>query len=62
MSYIILRGHWCKIIVLYVHIPTGDKIADVKDSFYEELEPVFNKFLKYLMNIDFNAKVSTDIS
>jgi hypothetical protein len=34
MSYIILRVRWCHIIVLNVHAPTGDKTADVKDSFY----------------------------
>jgi hypothetical protein len=27
--------------------PTEDKIDDVKDGFYEELERVFVKFLKY---------------
>jgi hypothetical protein len=41
MSYIILRGRWCNIIVLNVHAPTEDKTDDVKDSFYEELERVF---------------------
>jgi hypothetical protein len=46
MSYIILRGHWCHIIVLNVHAPTEDKTDDVKDSFYEELERVFDKFPK----------------
>jgi hypothetical protein len=34
MSYIILRGSWCHIIVLNVHAPIEDKIDDVKDSFY----------------------------
>jgi hypothetical protein len=34
MSYIILRGRWCDIIVLNVHVPTEDKIDDVKDMFY----------------------------
>jgi hypothetical protein len=29
-----------------VHAPTEDKTADVKDSFYEELEHVFDKFPK----------------
>jgi hypothetical protein len=29
MSYIILRGHWCDIIVLNVHAPKEDKIDDV---------------------------------
>jgi hypothetical protein len=33
MSYIILKGHWCDIIVLNVHAPTEDKDDDVKDSF-----------------------------
>jgi hypothetical protein len=47
MSYIILRGRWCHVIVLNVHAPTEDKTDDVKDSFYEELERVFDKFLKY---------------
>jgi hypothetical protein len=47
MSYMILRGNWCHIIVLNVHAPTKDKTDDVKDSFYKELERVFNKFRKY---------------
>jgi hypothetical protein len=34
MSYIILRGRWCRIVVLNIHTPTEDKIDDVKDSFY----------------------------
>jgi hypothetical protein len=38
MSYIILRGCWCHIIVLNVHAPTEDKTDDVKDSFYEKLD------------------------
>jgi hypothetical protein len=46
MSYIILRGHWCDIIGLNIHTPTKDKIDDMKGSFYEEPECVFNKFLK----------------
>jgi hypothetical protein len=46
MSYIILRSRWCDIIVLNVHAPTEDKIDDIKDRFYEELEHVFDKFPK----------------
>jgi hypothetical protein len=46
MSYIILRDRWCNIIVLNVHAPTEDKIDDIKDRFYEELEQVFDKFPK----------------
>jgi hypothetical protein len=59
MSYIILRGRWCHIIVLNIHAQTEDK-TQLKDSFYEELERVFDKFPKYHMKIlfgDFNAKV-----
>jgi hypothetical protein len=43
MSYIILRGRWCHIIVLNFHAPTEDETADEKGSFYEELELVFDK-------------------
>jgi nitrate reductase gamma subunit len=46
MSYIILRGRWCDIIVLNVHAPTEDKFGDMKDRFSGELEHVFDKFLK----------------
>jgi endonuclease/exonuclease/phosphatase family metal-dependent hydrolase len=63
MSYIILRGRWCHIIVLNVHALTEDKIDDVMDSFYEELERVFDKFPKYHMKIllgDFNSKVGRE--
>jgi hypothetical protein len=51
MSYIILRGRWCPIIVLNVNAPTEDKTDDVKYSFYEEVERVFDKFPKYHMKI-----------
>jgi hypothetical protein len=60
LSYIVLRDRWFHIIVLNVHAPTEDKIDDVKDSFYEDLERIFDKFPKYHMKIllgDFNAKV-----
>jgi hypothetical protein len=33
MSYIILKGRWCEIIVLNVHAQTEDKIDDMKGSF-----------------------------
>jgi hypothetical protein len=59
MSHIILRGHWCNIIVLNVHVSTEDKIDEIKDRFYEELEQVFDKLPKYHMKIllaDFGAK------
>ena len=60
MSYIVLRGRWCNIIVLNVHEPVEEKIDDSKGSFYEELEQVFSHFPKYHMkNLlgDYNAKV-----
>jgi exonuclease III len=60
MSYIILIGRWCNIIVLNVNAPCEDKGDDVMDSFYEELGRVFDQFPRYDMKIllgDFNAKV-----
>jgi len=47
MSYIVLRGRWCNIIVLNVHAPSEEKIDDSKDRFYEELEQVFDQIPKY---------------
>jgi hypothetical protein len=41
MSYIILTGHWCN-IMLNVHVPCEEKSDDVKDSFYVELGRVFD--------------------
>jgi hypothetical protein len=63
MSYIILRGCWCDIIILNVHASTEDKIDDMKDRFYEELEHVFDKLPKYQRKIllgAFSAKVSKE--
>jgi hydroxypyruvate isomerase len=63
MSYIILRGRWCHIIILNVHVPTEDKTDDVKDSLCEELERMLDKFAKYNMKIllgNFNAKVDRE--
>jgi hypothetical protein len=58
MLYIVLRGHWCDIIVLNIHALTEDRMDDVKDSFYKDLERVFDKFSKYHMTLaDFSAKV-----
>jgi len=60
MSYIVLRGNWCNIIVLNVHAATKEESCDSKDTFCEEVEQVFYHFPKYHMNIvlgDFNAKV-----
>jgi hypothetical protein len=60
ISYIILRGRWFHIIVLNVHTPAEGKTDEVKGSFYEELERIFDTFPKYHMKIllgDLNAKV-----
>jgi len=46
--------------ILNVHAPSEEKSDDSLDSFYEELEQVFDQFPKYHMKIvlgDFNAKV-----
>ena len=47
MSYIALRCCWSNIIVLNVHAPSEEKSDDSKDSFYGELEQVFDRFPKY---------------
>jgi hypothetical protein len=63
MLYIILRGRWCDIIVLDIYAPTEDKIDYIKDSIYDELERVFDKFRKYHMKIllgDSSAKVGRE--
>jgi hypothetical protein len=36
VSYIVLRGRWCNIIVLNVHVPSGEKSNDSNNSFYKE--------------------------
>jgi hypothetical protein len=60
--YIILRGRWFN-IVLNVHAPSEEKSDELKDSFYEELEQVYDHFTKYHMKIllgEFNAKVGRE--
>jgi hypothetical protein len=63
MSFIVLRGHWCNIIVLNAHAPSGKISDDSKDSFHEELQQVFNHFPIYHMKIllgDVNAEVGRE--
>jgi len=46
-----------------VHAPTDDTSDDMKDSLYEELEHLFDQFLKYHMKIlleHFNAKLGRE--
>jgi hypothetical protein len=45
--HIILRGRRCDIILLNLHAPTVHKIYNMKDTFYEELDCVFDKFCTY---------------
>jgi hypothetical protein len=62
MSYIILRGHWFD-SVLNVYAPTEDITDNVKDTLYEALERVFNKFPKHHTKIllgDFSAKLGRE--
>jgi exonuclease III len=47
VSYIVMRGRWNNIIFLNVHAPSEEKSEELKDSFYEELEQVFDHFPKY---------------
>jgi len=63
LTYIVLRGGWHNIIVVNVHAPSEEKSDDSKDSFYEELEQVFDHFPKYhikMLQGDFNAKVGRE--
>ena len=63
VPHTVLRSGWCNIIVLSVHARSEEKSDDSKDSFYEELEQVFDHFPKYHMKIllgDFNAQVGRE--
>jgi len=63
LPYIVLRGRWLNIIVVNVHAPSEEKSDEAKDSFYEELEQVFDQFPKYHMKMllgYFNAKVGRE--
>jgi len=61
----VLRGRWLNFIVVNVHAPSEEKRDEAKDSFYEELEQVFDHFPKYHMKMllgKFNAKVGRENS
>ncbi|KAJ4441767.1 hypothetical protein ANN_11625 [Periplaneta americana] len=63
LSYLVLKGRWCDIIVINAHAPTEEKDDHIKNSFYEELEHTFDQFPRYHMKIllgDFNAKVGRE--
>jgi hypothetical protein len=62
MSYIILKGPWFHIIQ-NGYAPAEDRIDYVNNSFYEELECIFDKFPKHHMKIllrDFNAEIGRE--
>jgi hypothetical protein len=49
-------------ILFWMFMPQQDRIDDMKDSFYKELEYVFDEFSKDHMTIllgDFSAKVNS---
>jgi exonuclease III len=63
MSYIVLRGRWCDIIILNVNALNVEKSDDSKGSFYDELEEAFRHYPKYHIKIllgDFNSKVGRE--
>jgi exonuclease III len=63
LSYIVLRGRWYNIIVLNVHAPSEEESDAAKNSFFLELEQVFDHFPKYHMKVllgGFNAKVGKE--
>jgi hypothetical protein len=49
LLYKIQRGRWCDIIVLNLYAPVDNKSDDKEESFYEELEHVFDQFPMYNM-------------
>jgi len=32
VSYVVMRGRWCNVIVLYVHAPIEEKSDDLKTA------------------------------
>jgi hypothetical protein len=63
MLYITLKGHWSDTIVMNVQVQTEDKSDDMLDSYYKELEHIFNQFPKYQIKIllgNFNAKAGRE--
>jgi len=47
MPHILLRGRWFNITVSNMYAQCKEKSDDSKDSFYEELQQVFDYFPKY---------------
>jgi DNA polymerase II small subunit/DNA polymerase delta subunit B len=51
VSYIILTGRLCDIMLSYVHDASEDEIDDMMDSFHEEVERVSDNFPHWHINI-----------
>ena len=47
VSCVTLKGRWYDILVLNAHAPSEDKDDDIKDSFYEEIERLFDQLPMY---------------
>jgi len=63
VTFIVLRGRRFNIVVLNVHARSEKKSDDSKDSFYEELEQVFDNFPKCQMKVilrDCKAKLGRE--
>jgi exonuclease III len=64
MSYMVLKGLWFNITIVNVHAPSQEKSDDSKDSFYDELEQIFDNFPTYNIKIlllgDFNAELGKE--
>ncbi|KAJ4443810.1 hypothetical protein ANN_05591 [Periplaneta americana] len=57
LSYLVLKGRWCDIVVINAHAPTEEKDDHIKDSFYEELEETFDQLPRYQSLLSKNVKV-----
>ena len=58
--HIVIRGQWCN-NVLNVHVPREDD--DSNDSFYEELQQVYEYFSQYnkkILSGDYNANLGSE--
>jgi phage terminase large subunit-like protein len=51
--HIVLRSRWCTIIFMNVPVTSEKKNDDLKDSFSEELQHVFDHSSKYHIKILF---------
>lgn len=63
ICYIRLTGHIFDIVIINCYAPTEEKGEDIKESFYEELDRVWDLIPNYCVKIvlgDFNAKVGRE--